>query len=55
LNTRNGFAELAGQLRPEQVCVAFETAGASPQQAEAFARRVIENISELGSIVATMR
>jgi hypothetical protein len=35
--------------------VAFETAGASPQQAEAFARRVIENISELGSIVATMR
>jgi hypothetical protein len=49
------FAELAGQLRSEQVRVAFETASASPQQAEAFARRVIEKIAELGSVVATMR
>jgi hypothetical protein len=49
------FAELAGQLRPEQVRMAFETAGASAQQADAFARRVIEKIDELRSAVATPR
>ncbi len=45
------FAELAGQLRLEQVRVAFETAAALPQEAEAFVRRVIEKIDELRNAV----
>ena len=41
------FAELAGQLRVEQLRAAFEAAGASSGDAEAFAARMIEKIAEL--------
>jgi hypothetical protein len=47
------FADLASQLRPEQVKVAFEAAGASAAEADAFATRLIEKIQELTSAVGS--
>lgn len=45
------FSNLVAQLRPEQVRAAFEAAGATAADAEAFAARVIEKIEELKSAV----
>lgn len=41
------FADLAGQLRVEQLRAAFAAAGASSGDAEAFATRMLEKIAEL--------
>jgi hypothetical protein len=49
------FAQLAGQLTPEQVQAAFTAAGASPDEAAAFGARVIEKIRELQSAIETSR
>ena len=45
------FAELASRLRPEQVRAAFAAAGASPDEANGFAARLLEKIEELRSAV----
>jgi hypothetical protein len=47
------FAELASQLRLEQVAGAFAAAGATPDQARRFATVLLEKIEELTGAVAT--
>jgi hypothetical protein len=46
------FAELAGQLKPEQIRAAFEAAGGSGDEVEAFSSRVMAKIRELQVAVA---
>jgi hypothetical protein len=45
------FADLAARLTLEQARAAFETAGATPEAAQAFAARLIEKIGELKSAI----
>ncbi len=45
------FASIVSQLTPEQVRRAFDAAGAAPEEAEGFSRRVIEKIAELQAAV----
>jgi hypothetical protein len=42
-------------LRPEQVKIAFEAAGATAAEADAFAMRLIEKIQELMAAVGSTR
>jgi hypothetical protein len=45
------FADLASQLRVDQLRPAFEAAGAAPADAQTFAARVVEKIAELKTAV----
>jgi len=45
------FAAIVSQLTPEQIRRAFDAAGAAPEEAEGFSRRVVEKIAELKAAV----
>lgn len=49
------FAGLASQLTREQLRAAFSTAGATAEQADAFAARMLEKIAELQKAIETSR
>ena len=48
------FARLAGQLTPQQIAQAFESAGASPADVEGYQQKLLDKIAELKAAVASL-
>jgi len=53
LNHARWFAGLASQLTPEQVRAAFGAAGATPEEVDGFATRLLQKITELKTAVSS--
>ena len=48
------FAGLVGQLTPQQIARAFETAGGSPAEVKGYQQKLLEKIAELKAAVAPL-
>jgi hypothetical protein len=48
------FARLAGQLTPEQIAQAFESAGASPAEVKGYQQKLLDKIAELKAVIALL-